>query len=134
MSLRSPLSYALGSGSAKEGVSHWWVQRLTAVALVPLAIWFVLALLGLPALDYFTVRDWLAAPGHSVGTLLLVVTLVWHSSLGVQVVIEDYVHHQGLKLITLVLVKFAHVALGVAGAFAVLKAPIVLKLGLISAP
>lgn len=134
MSLRSPLSHALGSGSAREGVSHWWVQRLTAVALVPLSLWFLLSFFALPALDYFTVRDWLAAPWHSVGALLLVVTLVWHSSLGVQVVIEDYVHHPGLKLATLVLVKFFHVALGFAGAFAVLKSAIVLKLGFVSQP
>lgn len=134
MSLRSPLSLALGSGSAKEGFSHWWLQRLTAVALVPLSLWFVIALLALPALDYFTVRDWLASPWHSVGTLLLVLTLVWHSSLSVQVIIEDYVHHHALKLVALVLVKYLHVALGVAGAFAVLKAPIVLKLGLIGTP
>lgn len=134
MSLRSPLGRALSRGSAKEGVSHWWTQRLTAVALLPLAIWFLLALLSLPSLDYFAVRDWLAVPWHSIGTLLLVLALVWHSSLGVQVVIEDYVHHHGLKLIALVLVKFAHVALGVAGAYAVLKAPIVLKLGFIGLP
>lgn len=134
MSLRSPLSRVLGSGSAKEGVSHWWLQRLTSVALIPLAIWFLLALLSLPALDYFTMRDWLAAPGHGLATLLLVLTLVWHSSLGVQVVIEDYVHHHGLKLAALVLTKFVHVALAVAGAYAVLKAPVVLKLGILDLP
>lgn len=134
MSLRSPLSQALGSGSAKAGFEHWWAERLTAVALVPLSLWFALSLFALPTLDYFTVRDWIAAPWHSVGTLLLVITLLWHASLGVQVVIEDYVHHHSLKLVSLVLVKFLSFALGVAGAFAVLKAPIVLKLGLIGTP
>jgi succinate dehydrogenase / fumarate reductase membrane anchor subunit len=134
VNLRSPLSQALGSGSAKEGVAHWWVQRLTAVALVPLTLWFVLSLFALPTVDYFTVRDWISVPWHSVGTLLLVITLLWHSSLGVQVVIEDYVQHHGVKVISLVLVKFLHFALGVAGAFAVLKAPIVLELGLIGTP
>jgi succinate dehydrogenase / fumarate reductase, membrane anchor subunit len=120
VTLRSPLGRALGRGSAKEGVGHWWTERLTAVALVPLSLWFALALLSLDSLDYAVVRAWMSAPLNSVGVLLLVLTLLWHSSLGVQVVIEDYVHHHSLKIVSLVLVKFAHVAAAVAGSYAVL--------------
>ena len=120
MSLRSPLGRALGAGSAKSGVGHWWTQRLTAAALVPLGLWFAVSLLALDTLDYVAVRAWLAQPLTTVGALLLVLTLLWHSSLGVQVVIEDYVHHEGLKVASLVLLKFAHVVLAVACVYALL--------------
>jgi len=120
-SLRTPLARVLGHGSAKEGVGHWWTQRLTAVALVPLTVWFVLGLFSLPSLDYATAHGWLAGPWNSIGALLLVLTLAWHSSLGVQVVIEDYVHDHALKVIALVVSKFAHVVLAAVGALALLR-------------
>ena len=119
MSLRSPLARALGSGSAKEGVAHWWTQRLTAAALVPLSIWFLAGLLSLHSLDYATVRGWLTQPLNTMTALLLTLVLVWHSSLGVQVVIEDYVHHEKLKIASLLLVRFAHAVLAVAGVYAI---------------
>lgn len=118
MSLRTPLSRVLGLGAAKEGVGHWWTQRLTSVALVPLSIWLLWSLLALGSLDYDTVRAWLAQPLPAAAALLLVLALAWHSSLGVQVVIEDYVQHPGLKLVSLVLSRFGHAALAAAGAFA----------------
>ena len=121
MSLRSPLGRALGRGSAKEGVGHWWSQRLTAVGLVVLGVWFVAGLLALHSLDYLTVRAWLAQPVTAVVALLLVPTLLWHSHLGVQVVIEDYVHHEPLKLLSLVLSRFVHTLLGVAAAVALTR-------------
>jgi succinate dehydrogenase / fumarate reductase, membrane anchor subunit len=120
MSLRSPLGRALGAGSAKSGVGHWWTQRLTAVALVLLGLWFVISLLSLDSLDYATVRGWLGQPATTIGALLLVLTLFWHSSLGVQVVIEDYVHHEALKVVSLLVLKFAHVALAVTAVYALL--------------
>ena len=120
MSLRSPLGRALGSGSAKSGVGHWWTLRLTAVALVLLGPWFVIGVLSLDALDHATVRDWLAQPLTTIGALLLVLALFWHSSLGVQEVIEDYVHHEGLKVASLLASRFAHFALAVACAYALL--------------
>ncbi len=121
MSLRSPLGRALGRGSAKEGVSHWWTQRLTAAALVVLGLWFLASLLALHSLDYFAVRAWLAQPITAVVALLLLPTLLWHSHLGVQVVIEDYVHHEPLKLLLLVLSRFAHSLLAVAALVAVAR-------------
>jgi len=106
VSLRSPLSRVLGLGSAKEGVEHWWWQRLTAVALVPLGLWFAAALIGLAGADYTTVRAWMTGPFNM--TLLIVFTgaLLHHAQLGLQVVIEDYVHHEGWKLGLLLAVKF----------------------------
>lgn len=121
MSLRSPLSRVLGKGSAKEGTEHWWMQRLTAVALVFLGVWFLVAMTGLESFTYDAMLRWVADPFSAVMLVLLSLTLAWHSSLGVQVVIEDYVHGAALKLISLVLNKFVHVVLGVVAVIAVLK-------------
>ncbi len=82
MSLRSPLGRVLGMGSAKDGTAHWWAQRVTAVALVPLTLWFVVSLLTLPALDYDTVRTWLSMPLNGFLAVLLVAVTAYHSYLG----------------------------------------------------
>ena len=119
--LRSPLGRARGYGSAKEGVQHFWVQRVSAVALVPLTVWFVFSVARLPMLSYAGVRHWVAAPSVSVALVLFIATLFYHSMLGVQVVVEDYVAGEGKKLVTLLVLKFAHAAAAAAGIFAVLK-------------
>jgi succinate dehydrogenase / fumarate reductase, membrane anchor subunit len=121
VSLRSPLGRALGHGSAKEGVTHWWQQRVTALALVPLTLWFAFALLGLPSLDYATVRGWIAGGWTAVFLVLLLLTLAWHSLLGVQVVVEDYVHGKASKTATLIASTFLHAIAVAAGVLAVLK-------------
>lgn len=121
MSLRSPIGRALGLGAAKEGASHWWSQRVTSVALVLLALWFVTSLLRMPGFAYEVVVTWIAQPVDAVLLLLLIVTLVYHSQLGVQVVVEDYVHHHGLKVATMLLLNFAHVAVAALAIFAVLR-------------
>ena len=120
MSLRTPLSKAIGRGSAGEGVGHWWVQRVTAVALLPLTAWFVISLLGQSLESYDAMRGWLGQPWVAVPTILLVFTLAWHSKLGVQVVIEDYVHAKGAKTTLLLLSTFVHIGAAVAGIFAIL--------------
>jgi len=121
MSLRTALARARGHGSAKQGVGHWWMQRLTAVALVPLLLWLVASLIAHVGADHETVVAWMRSPVVAVGLLLLVGALFHHGQLGVQVVIEDYVHHEGLKIVSLVAVKFAALTLAVAAAFAVLS-------------
>jgi succinate dehydrogenase / fumarate reductase, membrane anchor subunit len=121
MSLRSPLRRVLGLGTAKEGVQHWWMQRLTSVALVPLSIWFVVSLLALPSLDHATVIGWMSQSWTALLLIVFVLVATWHSQLGVRVVVEDYVHGTGAKTLTLVIVSFAHVLIGAAGVFAVLR-------------
>ena len=121
MSLGSPLSRVLGLGSAKEGAEHWWVQRLTAVALVPLGLWLAFAIAGLDDLSYDSVVGFIQSPVNSILLILTFATLSYHSQLGVQVVVEDYVHGASLKIVTLVAVSFAHIAVAVAGICAVLK-------------
>jgi succinate dehydrogenase / fumarate reductase, membrane anchor subunit len=121
MSLRSPIGRVLGLGAAKEGVSHWWSQRVTAVALALLAMWFVFALLRMPDFSHGFVLAWIAVPFNAVMLLLLIATLMYHSQLGVQVVVEDYVHHHGLKIATMLLLTFAHIALAALAIFAVLR-------------
>jgi succinate dehydrogenase / fumarate reductase membrane anchor subunit len=121
MSLRSPLSQARGLGSAKDGVHHWWMQRLTAMALIPLSLWFVFSIARYHLADHPTMVAWLHNPYVAVALVLYFTALFYHSVLGVQVVIEDYVANEALKITALVLVKFAHFALGAAAVFAVLK-------------
>jgi succinate dehydrogenase / fumarate reductase, membrane anchor subunit len=121
MSLRSPLGRALGRGSAKEGVHHWWTQRVTAIALVPLSIWFAVSLLSLPSLDHVTLSAWIGQTWTTLLLILLVLVGAWHSQLGVRVVIEDYVHDGGLKTLVLVLSTFVHALVAAGGVLAVLK-------------
>jgi succinate dehydrogenase / fumarate reductase membrane anchor subunit len=111
----------LGSGSAKDGTGHWWAQRVSAVALIPLTVWFMFSLLALPALDYATVRAWLSFPMSGFLGLLLVAVLTYHSYLGITEVIEDYVHSAGMKVLSLLSLKFAYVVVGGAGIFAILR-------------
>ena len=120
MSLRSPLGRVLGSGPAREGVGHWWVQRVTAVALIPLTLWFAVSLLTRQLQSYDAMRGWLGQPWVAVLTILLVITLAWHSRLGVEVVVEDYVHGKAAKTTLLLLSTFIHFGAAVAGVFAVL--------------
>ncbi|WP_293387250.1 succinate dehydrogenase, hydrophobic membrane anchor protein [Nevskia sp.] len=121
MSLRSPLSQARGLGSAKDGVGHWWMQRMTAIALIPLSLWFVFSLVRFPLLDHATMVAWIHAPLVAVALVLFFLAMFYHAALGVQVVIEDYVGNEGVKLVSILVTKFALFAFGAAAIFAVLK-------------
>jgi len=118
MRLESPLGRALGHGSAKAGADHWIAQRLTAIGLVPLGLWFAFSMTSLQHGSYELVAAWVAEPLNAILLILLVVTLVYHSMLGLQVIIEDYVHG-ALGTLALIAVKFVHVILAVAGFYAI---------------
>ena len=120
MSLRSPLGRVRGLGSAKEGVNHFWAQRMTALALIPLSVWFVISLLSVLGADYWAVKAWVSSPVVAGLLILLIAATFYHAFLGLQVVIEDYIHGEGLKLLTLVTVKGAAWLLAIIGVVSVL--------------
>jgi succinate dehydrogenase / fumarate reductase membrane anchor subunit len=120
MGAGTELGRVRGLGSAKDGAHHWWLQRVTAVAALVLMLWFVFSLVRLPSLDYASVTLWLRQPVAAVPMLLLIVTVFWHLRLGVQVLLEDYVHGQA-RVVGMLALNF-YVAAGAAAAvFAVLK-------------
>lgn len=120
MSIRSPLARARGMGSAKDGVGHWWAQRVSAVALIPLSLWFVFSLLSHAGGSHASVVAWLSSPLVAVPLALYLGAIFYHSQLGLQVVVEDYVHSEWLKLSCLILLQFINIALAVSAIFAVL--------------
>jgi len=119
--LRSPLGRAIALGSAKEGVEHWWAQRVTAVALVVLGLWFAATLIAMAGADRAAVLAWLHAPVAAILAVLLLIALFYHAALGMQVVIEDYVHDEWVKISSVVALRLICFALAVAGIFAVLR-------------
>lgn len=119
--LRNPLKRARGLGSAQSGVGHWWMQRVTAVALVVLGLWFVATVLGLLHADYAAARAAVAKPWNAVLLIAFVIAVFWHAVLGLQVVIEDYVHTRWKEVVSLVLIKFLAVLGALAGVLAVLR-------------
>ncbi|MDE2149213.1 MAG: succinate dehydrogenase, hydrophobic membrane anchor protein [Gammaproteobacteria bacterium] len=122
MSFRSPLGRARGLGAAREGVvSHWWLQRLTAVALIPLALWFVYGMARYHVADYQTVVAWMHNPYAAIAMILWLVMLFYHSALGLEIVMGDYIGIESIKVTLVILQKFVHVVLAVACVFAVLK-------------
>jgi succinate dehydrogenase / fumarate reductase membrane anchor subunit len=121
MRLNSALGRVLGRGSAKHGVDHWWAQRVTAIALVPLAVWFGFSLLFIARFDYATLAQWVSHGWNAVLLVALVLVIAQHSYLGVRVVVEDYVHPPGARIVALLVLQFAHVLIAAAGVFAVLK-------------
>jgi len=119
--LRNPLERARGLGSAKSGVGHWWMQRLTALALLVLGIWFVFLVLALVHAGYAGAHAMLAKPWNAVLMIAFTTSMFWHAQLGLQVVIEDYVHTRWLEVGSLVLVKLFATLFAIACALAVLR-------------
>ena len=121
MSLREPLGRVLGLGTAKEGTDHWWGQRVSGVALVLLGLWFIASIIVSPSLEHGIVVEFIGQPFNSVLLSLLCLTAAYHSYLGVQVVIEDYVHAHGSKIASLILSRFAHLLVAVISVYAILR-------------
>ena len=120
MGLRTSLGRVRGLGTAKEGTGHWWTQRLTSLALIPLGVWFVASVAAHAGADYEAMRAWVGSPVVASLLLLLIVTTFYHSYLGLQVVIEDYVHSEAVKLASLILVKGASLLFGTIAVVSVL--------------
>ena len=118
MSLKTPLARVRGLGSAKNGSSHWWVQRLTALLLLVTLPWLVWLLLSTAGADFVTLRLTVAQPFNAMMMTLLVIGAFWHAQLGLQAVIEDYIHG-GLEIALQILVKFACLAAGIASVIAI---------------
>ena len=118
---RSPLAQVIGLGTAKEGSAHWWWQRLTAVALVPLTIWFTYSLATLtgPCID--TIDLWLQSPVSTTLLIAFVVSLFHHTQLGLQVVLEDYIHHEALKIFSILFVKAIAIMLTILSTISILQ-------------
>ena len=121
MSLRSPLGKVRGLGSAKEGTKHWWYQRLTAIALVPLSLWFAVSVMTYASADYQVALEWMHSPLITTLFLMLIAALFYHAQLGLQVVIEDYVHVEWLKIGGLITMKFACIALATLSVVCVIR-------------
>ncbi|MGU3573970.1 succinate dehydrogenase, hydrophobic membrane anchor protein [Brucellaceae bacterium C25G] len=119
--MRTPLGKVRGLGSAKEGTGHFWAQRMSAVALVPLVLFFVGLIVYLNGADYTTVRATLGHPVIAIIVALFIVTGAYHMRLGMQVVVEDYIHSEGLKIVLVMLNTFFSFVIGFAGVFAILK-------------
>lgn len=121
MDMRTPLARVRHLGASPEATSHWWWQRLTALALVPLLLWLVASLVWLAGADYLTVREWVAQPWVALLLILLQAALFHHAQLGVQVVIEDYLHLEWPRLAAIVATKALALVLALIGIFAVIR-------------
>jgi len=121
VSLRTPIARARGLGSAKEGVSHWWWQRVTAIALVPLTLWLAVGVASMAGAAHAVVVAWIGSPIVAAGLIMFTVTLLYHTVLGMQVVVEDYVHHELVKLGILVAFKLAAIVLGIMAVLSILR-------------
>jgi len=120
MKYRSPLSRARGLGSSKDGLHHWWMQRLSAIGLLPLVIWFVVSIISISGQSHAEVIEWMKSPHHSVLLSLFLIVTLYHSNLGLQKIFEDYVQARWLQLAARIVAGFAAVLLGFAGVFSLL--------------
>ena len=121
MQYRSDIKRVKGLGTAKHGFSHWWMQRLSAVLMIPLGIWFFYSLMLIETVSADSVIMWLQQPVQAILMALWAITVVYHGALGLQVIIEDYIHGKAMALTLLILIKFAMFAMIVATFFSLLK-------------
>ncbi len=119
--MKTPLAKVHGLGSAKDGTHHWWTQRLTALANIPLVIFMVVSFVGNAGKGHAEWVAWLKQPLVSVLVILFVANFVYHMRLGLQVIVEDYVHDKGTKVATMVLITFACVLIAALSIFSVLR-------------
>ena len=118
---RSPLSIAKGMGSAKEGTHHFWMQRVTAVALVPLILWFCLSLAMMPEATYAEVVAWMKSPFNAVMLILSIFASFWHLAMGLQVIQEDYISDNNIRMVSILVMKLLCFFFAALGVFSVIK-------------
>jgi succinate dehydrogenase / fumarate reductase membrane anchor subunit len=121
MNYQTPLARARGLGAAREGSRGWWRQRVTAIALIPLGLWFAVSAALLPGTDYAAFVRWLTSPWNSILLISMMIASFYHAMLGMQVVIEDYVHSDWLKLISILAMKLVLAFLALTAFFALLR-------------
>ena len=119
--METPIDHVHRDGAAGDAAHHWWTERMTSLASLLLLVWFLVSLFRLPRLDHATVTEWLSLPLAAVPMLLLIVATFWHLMLGLRVIVEDYVHDEGNKMGTLVVINFASIIAAAFAIFAVLK-------------
>ena len=121
MSLQSDLGRVKGLGSSKSGTSHWWAQRVTALALIPLTLWFIYSAIKFVGMDLISFGAWLNEPGSVLLLSLFLIALFYHMQLGLQVVIEDYVHGEKNKVFLLLINKFAAALFAISSLVAIIQ-------------
>ncbi len=119
--LRTPLSQVKGLGSAKEGTGHFWVQRLTAIGLIPLVLWLSFSIAALPGMDYISIREWISSPFTSIMLILFLIAGFYHAKLGLQTVLEDYIGNHSTRTVMIIAISFLATILAVTGVFSVLR-------------
>ncbi len=120
--LRTDLSRVRGLGSAKDGTSHWWLQRVSAIALIPLTLWLVYSIVHLIiGGDRFSISEWMSNPLSAIAMLATLSAMLYHSRLGIQVIVEDYVHCEAMKITMLISSTLLHALFGIAAWFAIIK-------------
>lgn len=121
MEMRTQLGRVRGLGSNKDGVHHFWVQRLSGIALVPLVLWLVISGTDMVGADLDTFKAWVSTHYNPLLLILLILTMFHHAQLGLQVIIEDYIHGEAVKFASLIIMKFAVVLMGGSAIFAVIR-------------
>ena len=119
--MQAPLARARGLGSARSGSRHWWLQRVTALALAPLTVWFVISFMALISADHRTYSQWISSPLNAVLMILLVIVLFYHMALGLQVIAEDYLHTDRTKLFVIISIQFGCFVLTITGVVSILR-------------
>lgn len=119
--MKSPLARAKGLGSAHEGVDHWFKQRITAISNIPLVLWFVYSIVQIKGASHAEFTGWLAEPINAILMILLIISVFYHAKLGTQVIVEDYIHNEGFKMVKLIGMKLFFFAMGIACIFSILK-------------
>ena len=121
MDYKTPLAKVRGLGSAHNGTTHWWMQRVSSILLIPLSFWLMAYLKKVTIFSHAEITAWLAEPLNSLGAILWLLTVFYHAALGLQVVMEDYIHSAGRKIVAIWAMKLGFLGMGLATILTVLR-------------